>query len=124
MNRRTRYSLSWLLIAAVFSSSVATAYAGVIGTQEYITAIDRDATIAHIDSVLAREEVRNELERLGVDPQAASDRIAAMTDTELQSLATDLDNLPKGGELLAVVGIVFVVLLILDLVGVIHIFKR
>ncbi|HVY64537.1 MAG TPA: PA2779 family protein [Gammaproteobacteria bacterium] len=124
MSTRTRNRFVLLLIAALFSSGIATAYAGVISTQEYITAIDRDATIARIDAVLAREEVRGELERLGVDPMAANERIAAMTDQELQTLASNLENLPAGGDLLGIVGIVFIVLLILELVGVIDIFKK
>ena len=39
-------------------------------------------------------------------------------------LAEDLENLPAGGSVLAVVGIVFIVLLILELVGVIDIFNK
>jgi hypothetical protein len=96
----------------------------VISTQEYIAAIDRDATLARIDAVLAREEVRSRLEHYGVDPAAANERIAALTDQELAQLATDLENLPAGGDLLAVVGIVAIVLLILELVGVIDIFNK
>jgi hypothetical protein len=39
-------------------------------------------------------------------------------------LAGRLEELPAGGDLLAVVGITFVVILILELVGVIDIFKK
>jgi len=114
-----------LLATAIFTSSIqSVAYAGVISTEEYLTAIDRDATLARIDVVLAREEVRSRLERYGVDPVAANERIAALTDQELALLATELENLPVGGSLLGVVGIVFIVLLILELVGVIDIFKK
>jgi hypothetical protein len=35
-----------------------------------------------------------------------------------------MDQMPAGGDLLAVIGIVFVILLILELVGVIDIFKK
>jgi hypothetical protein len=118
-------SLALLLCAALFSASVHTAaHAGVIGTQQYLSAVDREAAIARIDAVLAREEVRSRLEHYGVDPAAAQERVAALTDQELQTLANDLDNLPAGGDLLGVVGIVFLVLLILELVGVIDIFKK
>jgi hypothetical protein len=120
-----RNSLALLLAASIFGSSLhSAAHAGVISTEQYLSAIDRDATLARIDAVLAREEVRSRLEGLGVDPLAANERIAALTDQELQLLATDLENLPAGGELLAVVGVVFLVLLILELVGVIDIFSK
>jgi uncharacterized membrane protein (Fun14 family) len=123
---RTRYRGFVALVGVAFLSfSIQNAArAGVIDTEEYLNAVDRQATIAHIDSVLARDEVRTALERHGVDPAQASERVAALNDQELQTLATDLDNLPAGGSLLAVAGIVFIVLLILELVGVIDIFKK
>jgi len=125
MQTQNRATLALLLCAAVFCGSVQNAArGGVIGTQEYLTAVDREAAIARIDAVLAREEVRAQLEHYGVDPADANERVAALTDEELQTLADDLDGLPAGGEILAIVGIVFLVLLILELVGVIDIFKK
>jgi Family of unknown function (DUF6627) len=125
MPARNRCPLVVLLSIALVASSIQTAaYASVISTQQYLSASDRAATIARIDAVLAREEVRGELERYGVDPVAASERVAALSDQELESLATKFDSLPAGGSLIGVVGIVFIVLLILELVGVIDIFKR
>ena len=80
--------------------------------------------LARVNTVLARTEVRARLEQLGVDPVAAQERIAALTDEELQLLATDLENLPAGGSLLAVVGIVAIVLLVLELLDVTDLFKK
>jgi len=96
----------------------------VIGAEQFVNVMDRRATIDRINVVLARSEVRQELERLGVDPDNASARVAALNDQELVFLAENLEELPAGGDLLAVVGIVFIVLLILELVGVIDIFKK
>ena len=114
-----------VLAASLFASSVqSAAYGDVISTQQYLTAIDRDATRARIDAVLAREEVRSKLEQYGVDPTETDARLAALTNQELEQLATDLENMPAGGDLLAVVGIAFIVLLILELTGVIDIFSK
>ena len=125
MRTGSRNSLVLLLASTMFAASLENAlYADVISTEEYLAAIDRDATLARIDAVLARDEVRSRLENYGVDPVAANERIAALTDQELALLATDLENLPAGGDLLAVVGIAFIVLLILELVGVIDIFNK
>jgi hypothetical protein len=109
------------MLAASFQSA---AYAGVISTQQYLSAVDRAATRQRIDAVLARKEVRNRLEQHGVDPAALDGRLAALTDQELQQLATDLENMPAGGSLLGTVGVAFIVLLILELVGVIDIFNK
>jgi len=123
--RNHRHSLVAILAASLFVSSVqSAAYAGVISTQEYLTTVDREATRARIDAVLAREEVRSKLEQYGVDPAETDARLAALTDPELEQLATDLENMPAGGSVLAVVGVVFIVLLILELTGVIDIFNK
>jgi hypothetical protein len=125
MRTRTRRSLALFLSTAMVAASMqSAAYAGVISTEQLIGVIDRDAAIARIDAVLAREEVREELERLGVDAVQATERVAALTDQELQLLAEDLESLPAGGSALAVVGVVFIVILILELVGVIDIFSK
>jgi hypothetical protein len=99
------------------------AYAGMISTEQYLSAMDRQRAIDQVDAVLAREEVQRRLEQLGVDASETAARVAALTDEELQLLADDLENLPAGG-LLGTIGVVFVVLLILELVGVINIFNK
>ena len=123
--RSHRHSIVAVLAASLLVSSVqSAAYADVISTQQYLTAIDREATRARVDAVLAREEVRTKLEQYGVDSIETEARLAALTDQELEQLATDLENMPAGGDLLAVVGIAFIVLLILELTGVIDIFSK
>jgi hypothetical protein len=125
MRHRRRSTLVVVLIASLLSASLqSAAYAGVITTQQYLTAVDRGATLQRIDAVLAREEVRNQLEQHGVDPATLDGRLAALTDQELSLLASDLENMPAGGDLLAVLGIVAIVLLVLELVGVIDIFNK
>ncbi len=125
MHQRHRKPLVAILAASLLAASLQTAAsAGTISTQQYLTAVDREATLARIDAVLAREEVRSKLEQYGVDPIAANERIAALTDQELSLLATELEDLPAGGNLLGVAGVVFIVLLILELVGVIDIFSK
>jgi hypothetical protein len=122
---RNRPSLVLLLCTAMVASSIQSgAVAGVISTQELIGTIDRDAAIARVDAVLARADVRQQLERLGVDTVQAGERVAALTDQELELLAKNLESMPAGGDALGVIGIVFLVLLVLELVGVIDIFNK
>ena len=78
------------------------ARADVIGAEQFVNTLDRRATIERINVVLARSEVRQELERLGVDPDDATARVAALNDQELVLLADNLEGLPAGGDLLAV----------------------
>ena len=68
--------------------------------------------------------MRAELERMGVDPAAIEGRLDALSEAEIATLAGQIGEAPAGGDALAVIGVVFVVLIILELVGVIDIFKK
>ena len=78
-------------------------------------AADRDKVM----SFLARDDVRQQMQDLGVDPEEAEARVAAMSDAEVQELAGKLENAKAGeGPLGAIVGaavFVFIVLLITDI---------
>jgi hypothetical protein len=100
------------------------AHAGIIGTQTVIEASQRDADLATIHAGLDRAEVRQQFAALGVDANVVEARLATLTDSEIASLADRMDQMPAGGDLLAVIGVVFVILLVLELVGVIDIFKK
>jgi len=98
--------------------------AAVIGTGDVIQVEQRAELLSRVDQFLIREDVSNRLAGLGVDAAEARLRAQAMTNEELAVLAQDIDRLPAGAGLLAVIGAVFVVLIILEIVGVIDIFKR
>lgn len=84
----------------------------------------RTAHIDRISAVLAEQQVRDQLVRFGVDPRDAALRVAALSDSELQTLDQRIGELPAGADgVLEVIGIVMLVLLILELVGVTDIFK-
>lgn len=98
--------------------------AGIVSTSA-IVRTDRDLNMASIRSTLARGEVRAQMEKMGVDAAAVDTRMATLSDSELQTMATQMQNAPAGGSgVLVVIGIVFVVLIILEFTGVIDIFKR
>lgn len=116
------------LTASAFLSlglQATTASAGVIGTQDYLSATDRAGQIASLQASFSRADVRAQLEKHGVNASDAAARVASLSDQELTEVAQKMDSLPAGGDgVLVVVGIVFIVLLILELTGVIDIFKR
>jgi len=109
----------------LMSFQATTASAGVIGTTEYLSATDRAGQIATVQAALSRADVQAQLEKLGVNPVDAVTRVASLTDSELADVADKMESLPAGGDgALVVIGIVFIVLFILELTGVIDIFKR
>jgi len=100
------------------------AHADVVDAEQFLNVMDRRAALARIDAVLALSEVQQALKKHGVDPALAEQRVAALNDQELILLAENLEQLPAGGSVLATVGIVFIVLLVLELVGAIDLFKK
>lgn len=114
-----------ILVTIAFATTalVAPAHASLVGTQAVMMESERAATVARVHAAMDREAVQAQLVALGVDPADAKARIAALTDAELQRLDGRLAELPAGAGVLEVVGIVFVVLLILELVGVTNIFS-
>jgi hypothetical protein len=115
-----------LLLAAnlVTIGFVQSAGAGVISTEAAIEMQEREARIERINSVLARDSVQSRMIRLGVNPDVAAARIASLSDSELQQLEVRMDELPAGADgALTVLGIVLLVLLVLELVGVTDVFK-
>jgi hypothetical protein len=72
-----------------------------------------------INQLFARADVLQQLEALGVDPIVAKDRVAALSDAEIEQLAAGIDGLPAGGiNWVAAILVVALVLLITDLLGV------
>lgn len=122
---RGRQLLSGVVVAGfIGTGSLAPAQAAMIGTAQMVQAPARDAQLSTVENFLSRADVRAQLQDWGVAPEAAEARVAALTDAELERLAATIDQQPAGGDVLAVVGVVFVVLLILELVGVTNIFSQ
>jgi hypothetical protein len=112
-----------LSVTLVNMGMVSAASAAIVQTSD-IVATDRAADLGAIRARLDRAEVRAQMEKMGVDASAVDQRIAALSDQELHQLAVDMRNAPAGGDALALIGAVFVILLILELVGVIDVFKK
>jgi hypothetical protein len=113
-----------LMLSVLGLGSPAMVQAQIIGTLAAVESQQRDQDLATVNGALAREEVRQRMTALGVNEAQLDARIAAMTDSELRTLAGEIDAMPAGGDALALVGAVFLVLLILEAVGVIDIFKK
>lgn len=113
------------LVSFLFMSlSMPAAQAEILTTEAFLGASERAAHLQTVHSVLEREAVRQQLMAYGVDPADAVERVAALSDQELAELAAQMEDLPAGGSVLALIGAVFLVLMILELTGVINIFNN
>ncbi|MFT3754771.1 MAG: PA2779 family protein [Pseudoxanthomonas sp.] len=116
--------LASLIAVTLVSGTCASAHAGVITTQQALSAEARAAAEQDVRTAMARDDVRQAMQHYGVNPADADARLASLSDAELMQLQGQMDRLPAGGSVLAVIGVVFIVLLILELVGVTNVFNK
>lgn len=118
------------LLAAVLSLSllnvtmVQTAHAGLVSTEQVAqlgAAAEAGSGHARLNAALSRADVREAMERQGVDPAQAMERVAALTDEEAGRLAAQIDSAPAGGIIGALL-LVFFVLLVTDILGLTKVF--
>ncbi len=123
---RFRRSCVVLLSASLVSLGLQTpAGAGIVGTADAIAVSQHQNYLAIVQDALARADVREQMVALGVDPAEIFGRLGALTAPELAALAGNIREAPAGGDsALAIIGAVFLVLLVLELTGTIDIFKK
>jgi len=103
---------------------VATPQAGVVSTETLLQIEQRAEHRNQVDRFLMRQDVRDEMIQLGVAPEVVQARLAMLTDREIEALAMRIDSLPAGGNVVAVIGVVFIVLIVLELVGATNLFTK
>lgn len=117
MNTFRRYVAAILMVCVAGLGLPLPAQAAIV-TSEEASADGISAERAAIAGFLARSEVQQALAARGVSPQAAQARVDALSDTEAQQLARDIDRLPAAGnDVLGVLLTLFIVLLITDILG-------
>ncbi len=76
----------FLLMSVVSPAYAQVQAGGIITTGDYLAQADADATRAALIEQLARDDVKTQLETLGVDPADVEARVAAMSDIEVAQL--------------------------------------
>lgn len=110
-------------LSLIGMGTMQTAAGAVVNTETAMQIEHRSANIERINRALSRADVSKQLAALGVNVTDVQQRVAALSDSELQSLDSRIKELPAGGDVLAVLGILLVVLLVLELLGVTDVFK-
>lgn len=86
-----------------------------------IQTVNPDQLIKSIDSTVANSVARSALEQqliaFGVAPEQVHLRLNSMTDAEVAALSSEISELPAGGDALAIIAVVFLVLLFTDIAG-------
>ena len=116
-------SIAVLSIALINLGMASAASAAIVDTASLVTT-DRATDLSAVRSRIERADVRAQMEKMGVNAAAVDRRVASLNNRELHRLAADMQNAPAGGDAVWIVGAVFIVLIVLELTGVIDIFKK
>jgi hypothetical protein len=84
-----------LLVALMIWTPYQIATAGMIGTDKVVTSTAQ-ADRTTVLSFLTRSDVQNQLQAMGVDSANAQERVAAMSDDEVRTLAGRINSMPAG----------------------------
>jgi hypothetical protein len=112
-----------LITALVFVGFTQTVQAAIISTAQIVSAAAAQQNRAKINATFDRADVQAEMQKLGITPDEAKARVAALTDAETASIAQRVDSMPAGGD--GIVGaliFIFVLLLVTDILGLTKVF--
>lgn len=125
--RRVRAWVVLATVAALFTTSLPVPVeARLMSTESVLAtqagAVDRE----RVREFLGRDDVRSQMESMGVSADEASRRVDALSDEEVRRIAGKLDEMPAGGNALGVIigaaVLIFIVLLITDIAGLTKVF--
>jgi hypothetical protein len=90
--------ISRLLIVSLLMLPFQSIQAGMVATDQVSARTSVQADRDMVLSVISRADVASQIQAMGLDARTASDRVAAMTDEEVRSLANQIDSLPAGAK--------------------------
>lgn len=107
MNAAFRKMICRFLAVALITLPFQTGQASMIGADQVNTAASVQLDRTTVLNYLARSQTVSEFQALGLDAQTAMERVAAMTDDEVGTLAGKINAVPAGGD-----GLVLLVLVV------------
>lgn len=116
------------LAALLFVNSLymGVAQANLVTTDQVIRSETAAQDRAKVLSFLSRDDVRQQMQALGVDPAEAATRLHSLSDAEVSRISGKIDTMPAGqdvvGAAIGLLVIVLLVLVILDVLGVTNAF--
>lgn len=127
LRRYSRFiALPLVALMMAVSMPLGVAKAALVGTEQVVDPSQADTNRQRVAAFIARDDVRAELRKMGVDAAEAERRVAVMSDIEIQRIATKIEASPAGqsavGAVIGAIVTIFIILLITDLLGLTDIF--
>lgn len=115
MRNSLNIAVIYISALTLLFSQTMPAYAGLIGTEQFmgqqLVELDRET----LRNVFDREDARALLENNGITQAQAQDRVNAMTDREVRIFAQKFGEQPAGGSVGVVAAVLIIVLLFIAL---------
>ena len=123
-HKRTPRLMTYL-VAVLFSFACLQAplHAAMISTDTLVSVAELQQQRDSLSEQLLRDDVKQELLALGVNPADVTERVNNMTASEIQQVQGNLASLPAGSGL-GTVALVVLILILLDVAGFIDIFPK
>lgn len=123
--RKSATVVAAISFAITAASAPVPAAAELISTDQIISEGNIAAERANLEEYFSRDDVARQMSNLGVGADETRARVAALSDAEVARIAGQLETLPAGegvGALIALAGLVFLILLLTDFVGATDVF--
>ena len=93
--------------------ALAVANQAMVSTNVVIAELDRAQTEQKINDYLSRTDVRNALLERGVSAEEVSARLASLSETELRSLSSQVEQARAGGDILITILVVVLIIFLI-----------
>lgn len=90
---------SRFLVGSMFALQSVSAPAEIVPTERLLEPAGVEAQREQLEDILKRDEARERLKALGIEPELAQKRVKAMTAEEVRMVSERINSLPAGGDL-------------------------
>jgi hypothetical protein len=115
-NNRRFICVCLTILTVLISVPFQAALAALVSTETILDTAHASGARDQLRQFLARQDVRAALINQGVDPQEAQARVDSLSDAEVLKITNQINQLPAGGELGFVIGILLIILLVVVIV--------
>ena len=120
---KTAFTFGLALQVAIATQTATMAQAQMISTETAIERSIADMDRAYLMDELQRDDVRDEMIRMGVSPDEAEARLAALSDAEVARLIRQAETDKAGADIVGTLATIFIILLVTDLLCFTRIFN-
>lgn len=110
-----RFMLCWMISFTLIElPMMKSAYAGnMITTSTVVDQMSRAQDQQRVAEFMNRQDVQDQMVKLGVSPDEAQKRVASLSDRELRKVAGEIEQQQAGGSIFGILALVLVVILII-----------